>query len=197
VFTLLLGVSDATGASPFWEAVGRKFFGRDFTDVDIASGGRSRTFIAEVMPAYPLYVPLLPKPRSAARRAERSALLAYDIHLEEGFDRPLRRHLRRGPGAHRAGRRTACVKFAAERTVREAPHQRGDVAYMVSSGSGEAFRCVLADLPAEAADAAGAHGADAPLAADVRAALGVKDGDVVRCVPLHRRDDEDMKGDAA
>ncbi|WP_176087127.1 arginine N-succinyltransferase, partial [Burkholderia vietnamiensis] len=79
----------------------RKFFGRDFTDVDIASGGRSRTFIAEVMPAYPLYVPLLP----------------------------------------------------------EAAHQRGDVAYMVSSGSGEAFRCVLADLPAEAADAAGAHGA--------------------------------------
>jgi arginine N-succinyltransferase len=47
VFTLLLGVSDATGASPFWEAVGRKFFGRDFTDVDIASGGRSRTFIAK------------------------------------------------------------------------------------------------------------------------------------------------------
>ena len=85
--------------------------------------------------------------------------------------------------------RTACVKHGAERVVREAAHQQGDVAYMVSTGSGESFRCVLADLPGDAADA--------PLASDVRAALDVKDGDVVRCVPLHRRDDEDLKGDAA
>ncbi|MDI9690733.1 arginine/ornithine succinyltransferase subunit alpha, partial [Burkholderia cenocepacia] len=42
-----------------------------------------------------------------------------------------------------------------------------------------------------------ARGTDAPLAGDVRAALDVKEGDVVRCVPLHRRDDEDLKGDAA
>ena len=60
----------------------------------------------------------------------------------------------------------------------------------VSSGSGETFRCVLADLPGDAF-------AGAPLAGDVRAALNVKDGDVVRCVPLHQRDDEESKGDAA
>ncbi|MCQ4438170.1 arginine N-succinyltransferase, partial [Clostridioides difficile] len=29
VFTLLLGVSAGNGASPFWEAVGRKVFGRN------------------------------------------------------------------------------------------------------------------------------------------------------------------------
>ncbi|MDI9679594.1 arginine/ornithine succinyltransferase subunit alpha, partial [Burkholderia cenocepacia] len=67
-------------------------------------------------------------------------------------------------------------------------------AYMVSTGSGESFRCVLADLPGDTADA---RGTDAPLAGDVRAALDVKEGDVVRCVPLHRRDDEELKGDAA
>ncbi|MCA3857108.1 MAG: arginine N-succinyltransferase, partial [Burkholderia sp.] len=191
VFTLLLGVSDGNGASPFWEAVGRKFFGRDFTDVDIASGGRSRTFIAEVMPAYPLYVPLLPE---AAQRVlgepNETALLAYDIHLEEGFE-PDRfvDIFDAGPVLTAQVDRTACVKQASERVVREAAHQQGDVAYMVSTGSGESFRCVLADLPGDTADA--------PLAGDVRAALDVKDGDVVRCVPLHRRDDEDLKGDAA
>ncbi|OED10498.1 MULTISPECIES: arginine/ornithine succinyltransferase subunit alpha [unclassified Burkholderia] len=196
VFTLLLGVSDGNGASPFWEAVGRKFFGRDFTDVDIASGGRSRTFIAEVMPAYPLYVPLLPE---AAQRVlgepNETALLAYDIHLEEGFE-PDRfvDIFDAGPVLTAQVDRTACVKQASERVVREAAHQQGDVAYMVSTGSGESFRCVLADLPG---DAANAHGTHAPLAGDVRAALDVKEGDVVRCVPLHRRDDEDLKGDAA
>ena len=50
VFSLLLGVTDENGVSPFWEAVGRKFFGRNFADIEIESGGRSRTFIAEVMP---------------------------------------------------------------------------------------------------------------------------------------------------
>ena len=53
VFSLLLGVTDENGVSPFWEAVGRKFFGRNFADIEIESGGRSRTFIAEVMPTYP------------------------------------------------------------------------------------------------------------------------------------------------
>ncbi|MFW2400706.1 arginine/ornithine succinyltransferase subunit alpha, partial [Burkholderia pseudomallei] len=42
-------------------------------------------------------------------------------------------------------------------------------------------------------------GADAPLPADARAALGVADGDTVRCVPLHQRDGQptDQPGDAA
>jgi len=88
--------------------------------------------------------------------------------------------------------RIACVKHAAERTVREAARLQGEVAYMVSTGSGESFRCVLADLPDD-----DAHRDVAPLSGDVRAALDVKDGDVVRCVPLHRRDGEETKGGAA
>jgi hypothetical protein len=78
------------------------------------------------MPAYPLYVPLLPE---AAQRVlgepNESALLAYDIHLEEGFE-PDRfvDIFDAGPVLTAQVDRTACVKFAAERTVREAPHQR-------------------------------------------------------------------------
>ncbi|MBN3728616.1 arginine/ornithine succinyltransferase subunit alpha, partial [Burkholderia sp. Ac-20379] len=41
----------------------------------------------------------------------------------------------------------------------------------------------LADLPA----AASGNAVDAPLDAAARAALGVVDGDTVRCVPLHGR----------
>jgi arginine N-succinyltransferase len=190
VFSLLLGVTDENGVSPFWEAVGRKFFGRDFKDIEVESGGRSRTFIAEVMPSYPLYVPLLPE---AAQRVlgepDSKALLAYDIHLEEGFEPD--RYVDifdAGPVLTAQVDRSACVAKNETRTVREAVSKNagtGATTYLVASNRAGDFRCVLADLPVERA--AGAPG-DAPLAAAAREALGVQEGDAVRCVPLHQRD---------
>ncbi|MEA3119289.1 MAG: arginine N-succinyltransferase, partial [Paraburkholderia sp.] len=124
VFSLLLGVTDETdgsGTSPFWEAVGRKFFGRDFAEVEKISGGRSATFIAEVMPTYPLYVPLLPE---AAQRVvgepNAKSLLSYDIHLEEGFE-PDRfvDIFDAGPVLTAQMDRSACVKHNETRRVRE------------------------------------------------------------------------------
>jgi arginine N-succinyltransferase len=183
VFSLLLGVTDEAGTSPFWEAVGRKFFGRDFAQIEIASGGRSRTFIAEVMPTYPLYVPLLPE---AAQRVigepNAKALLSYDIHLEEGFE-PDRfvDIFDAGPVLTAQVDRSACVTFNEVRTVREAGAQAAadSRAYLVSSHRDGDFRCVLAELPPDRAS-------DAPLSGGVRAALDVVHGDTVRCVPLHR-----------
>jgi arginine N-succinyltransferase len=186
VFSLLLGVTEETGISPFWEAVGRKFFGRDFEQIDVASGGRSRTFIAEVMPSYPLYVPLLPE---AAQRVlgepNAHSLLAYDIHLEEGFE-PDRfvDIFDAGPVLTAQVDRSACVTGNETRTVREAPEQVASsdatAAYLVASNRAGEFRCALAELPIDRA-------AGAPLGSAIRAALGVVHGDAVRCVPLHRR----------
>ncbi|MGN6316287.1 arginine/ornithine succinyltransferase subunit alpha [Trinickia sp.] len=186
VFSLLLGVTDEAGASPFWDAVGRKFFARDFTQIEIASGGRSRTFIAEVMPTYPIYVPLLPE---AAQRVigepNEKALLSYDIHLEEGFE-PDRfvDIFDAGPVLTAQVDRSACVTFNETRTVREASEGAAAAvhdsrAYLVASNREGEFRCVLAELPRE-------RGEDAPLGAHARAALDAVHGDVVRCVPLHR-----------
>jgi arginine N-succinyltransferase len=45
--------------SPFWEAVGRKFFDIDFPKADYLSLLNKR-FIADLMPTHPLYFPLLP-----------------------------------------------------------------------------------------------------------------------------------------
>ncbi len=199
VFSLLLGVTDEAdeaGTSPFWEAVGRKFFGRDFAQIEIASGGRSRTFIAEVMPSYPLYVPLLPE---AAQRVigepNAKALLSYDIHLEEGFE-PDRfvDIFDAGPVLAAQVDRTASVIFNETRTVREASEDEaalaaGSRAYLVASNRDGDFRCVLADLPSEREN-------DAPLAAPVRAALELVHGDTVHCVPLHRSAGQAEEGDA-
>ncbi|MBB2928229.1 arginine/ornithine succinyltransferase subunit alpha [Paraburkholderia silvatlantica] len=186
VFSLLLGVTDETGASPFWEAVGRKFFGRDFKDIELASGGRSRTFIAEVMPAYPLYVPLLPEPaQRVLGEPDPSALLAYEIHLEEGFEPD--RYVDifdAGPVLTAQVDRTASVAGNETRTVREAAPATNleGAAYLVASQRAGEFRCVLATLPESGKGA----GMIAPLDASARAALDVQDGEPVRCAPLYR-----------
>ncbi|PLZ04383.1 arginine/ornithine succinyltransferase subunit alpha [Burkholderia sp. WAC0059] len=194
VFSLLLGVTDDAGVSPFWEAVGRKFFGRDFREIEVASGGRSRTFIAEVMPAWPIYVPLLPE---AAQRVlgepDARALLAWEIHLEEGFEPD--RYVDifdAGPVLTAQVERTASVRDNALRVVREVDGTAESAAddgarYLVASNRDGEFRCVLAMLPARRSSAAGEREvALAPLDAATRDALGVRGGDAVRCVPLHR-----------
>src|SRR5437868_11400082 len=59
-FASLAGWCDDTLASPFWDALGRKFFAMDFIDAERAvSGARNRTLIVELMPHYPVYVPML------------------------------------------------------------------------------------------------------------------------------------------
>ncbi len=179
VFSLMLGVTDDAGVSPFWEAVGRKFFGRDFEQVELESGGRSRTFIAEVMPSYPLYVPLLPAEaqRVLGEPAE-GALLAYDIHLEEGFE-PDRfvDIFDAGPVLTVAVERSASVTTNELRTVHEGAAQTG-TPYLVAAGGAHSFRTALATLPPTRADGA-------TLTAPMREALGVNEKDTVRCVPLH------------
>lgn len=76
--------------SPFWESVGRHFFMRDFQDINEMAGIHSKSFIAECMPPFPLYEPLL---TAAARQAIGSVHAAHsgaaaDLR-DEGF-RPSR-----------------------------------------------------------------------------------------------------------
>jgi len=54
------GIHDEVGQSPFWDAIGRRFFNMDFVQVEQAFATHSKTFIAELMPSHPIYVPLLP-----------------------------------------------------------------------------------------------------------------------------------------
>lgn len=58
VIAELRGVSDSSGTAPFWEGVGRHFFEIDFPKADWLSI-IDKSFIAELMPTDPIYVPLL------------------------------------------------------------------------------------------------------------------------------------------
>ncbi|KAA5547204.1 arginine N-succinyltransferase [Roseiconus nitratireducens] len=58
VITELRGVVDDQGHSPFWDALGRKFFRVEFPVADALSA-RDKRFIAELMPPHPIYIPFL------------------------------------------------------------------------------------------------------------------------------------------
>lgn len=49
------------GCSPFWDALGRKFFQMEFTEADRISAEKDNQFIMDLMPKYPIYTALLPQ----------------------------------------------------------------------------------------------------------------------------------------
>lgn len=59
------GVSDDEGHSPFWDNVGRHFFGMDFDVADKENGEGNSQFIAELVPHHPIYVDMLSKEAQA------------------------------------------------------------------------------------------------------------------------------------
>jgi len=60
VIAEMRGYSDEQGQSPFWDGLGRRFFNIEFSDADFLTGSGDKVFIAELMPKFPIYVPMLP-----------------------------------------------------------------------------------------------------------------------------------------
>jgi arginine N-succinyltransferase len=74
------------GASPFWQAVARPFFGGDFHQADLHNALHGNQFIADLMPRYPIYVTMLPPPAQAAiGRAHLDSEPARRLLEAEGF----------------------------------------------------------------------------------------------------------------
>ncbi|MCV2358829.1 arginine N-succinyltransferase [Paucibacter sp. TC2R-5] len=81
------GLADQAGQSPFWDAVGRRFFDMDYPQAEAVTGGRNKAFIADLMPHSPIYVPLLPEAAQwAIGQLHPVGELPFSILQEEGFD---------------------------------------------------------------------------------------------------------------
>lgn len=86
VIAELRGYIDESGVPPFWEAVGEKFFRKDYYTADILSGVGEKDFIDALMPKYPIYISLLPEnARRAIGRVHEHTEPAKGILLNEGF----------------------------------------------------------------------------------------------------------------
>lgn len=61
----LRGYRDREGRSPFWETIGEVFFDGNLSRVDMMKSFGRESFIKDLMPRHPLYIPLLPKKAQA------------------------------------------------------------------------------------------------------------------------------------
>lgn len=181
-FVPLAGVTDDKGGSPFWDALGRKFFQMDFLDAERTIGGaRNRTLIVELMPHYPVYVPLLPGDAQAVMgQIHPSGELAFNLLTAEGFEADEYIDIFDGGPilqAHKHALRT----FTSSLTLRVADAvgtRGGDAMYAVATGADQNFRAVTIRSPAlEEVNAVA-------LSADVQEILNVSPGDTVTCVRL-------------
>lgn len=87
VFAEMRGVSDGNGQSPLWDALGSKFFDMEFSEADMLSGLGNKSFIAELMPKYPIYLPMLPDAaRAVIGRVHENTAPALNMLQAEGFN---------------------------------------------------------------------------------------------------------------
>ena len=85
VIAEMRGIIDAQGRSPFWDAVGKHFFEVDFPQADYLTMA-DKEFIANLMPKYPLYIPLLPQAaQQVIGKVHPDTQPALKILTDEGF----------------------------------------------------------------------------------------------------------------
>jgi arginine N-succinyltransferase len=183
-FVPLAGVTDANGSSPFWEALGRKFFKMDFLDAErIIGGARNRTLIVELMPHYPVYVPLLPGDAQAAMgQIHPDGELAFNLMTEEGFEADDYIDIFDG-GPILQAHKNSLRSFSGSVVRRVALAEPGAacdalVTYAVAAGDERNFRAITVTCPAVDA------GELVYLAQDAQDALMVAPGDSVICVRI-------------
>ncbi len=175
----IVGYSDDNSESPFWDAVGRNFFDMSYAEAERFSGLKSRTFLAELMPHYPIYVPLLPDAaQEAMGQVHPRAQVTFDILLREGFETD--HYIDIFDGGPTLHARTSGIRSIAQSRmvpVCVATPSKGGRSYLVSNGQLQDFRAIVTELD-------WVPGKPVNLAAEAAEALGVTDGSSVRLVAV-------------
>lgn len=175
----IVGYSDAQSESPFWDAVGRNFFGMSYVEAEQISGLKSRTFLAELMPHYPIYVPLLPdSAQEAMGQVHPGVQVTFDILMREGFETD--NYIDIFDGGPSLYARTSSIRSIAQSRlapVRIAEPERGGRPYLVCNGQLQDFRAVLAELD-------WVPGKPVAVTTEVAEALGVGEGASVRLIAV-------------
>jgi arginine N-succinyltransferase len=85
VIAELRGRIDERGRSVFWESIGHHFFGIEFKKADVMVM-KNKRFIEELMPRYPIYIPMLPpEARMVIGEVHDDTRPAYRLLQQEGF----------------------------------------------------------------------------------------------------------------
>ncbi len=170
------------GHSPFWQALGKKFFDLPFENADYISATRGSQFIQDLMPKYPVYIGLLPeeaqecigKPHEVSAKAihmlEKEGFV-YDGYVDV-FDGGPTAHCRREQIQSVRDTRCYTVKIADDIADQE---QR----YMISNKSIKRYRVVVQPAHIE--------GKTATISLQSADVLGVRDGDTISLIAMTER----------
>ena len=175
----IVGYSDEAGDSPFWDAVGRNFFDMNYTEAERLCGLKSRTFLAELMPHYPIYVPLLPDAaQESMGQVHPRAQISFDILMREGFETD--HYIDIFDGGPTLHARTSGIRSIAQSRVvpvRIGEPSAGGRQCLVSNGQLQDFRAIVAELD-------WVPGKPVTLSFAAAEALGVGEGVSVRLVAV-------------
>jgi arginine N-succinyltransferase len=179
VITEIVGYSSDTGESPFWDALGKHFFDLPYVEAERLCGLQNRSFLAELMPHYPIYVPMLPQSAQACiGRIHPDGQEAFDILEREGFE--TNSYIDLFDGGPTLFARTPSIRSIAQtRTAvaRLSSHSGGKTPYLLSNDSLENYRAIVAELD---------WSADEPVMLDATQldALQLDNGGPVRLIAL-------------
>jgi len=152
----------------------------DYPQAEQLSGGRSKTFIAELMPQYPIYVPLLPADaKLAIGQLHPVAELPFSILLEEGFEADTYIDIFDG-GPTVEARMSTLRSIAGSRRLRvrrAQPPSGFRQSYLIANTATEEFRATIATLVITDDE-------QLLIAPELADRLEVADGDDVRVTPL-------------
>jgi len=179
VITEIVGYSDENGHSPFWDALGKHFFDLPYVEAERLCGLQSRTFLAELMPQYPIYVPMLPPEAQACiGRIHPDGQEAFDILEREGFETNSYIDLfDAGPTLYARTANIRSIARSQTATVRQQAQIDARGRYLVSNDALHGFRAIVAELD---------YQPDQPLSLTpaLCTALSVTDGSTIRLTAL-------------
>ena len=175
----VVGYSDEDGDAPFWDAVGRNFLGIGYAEAERLCGLNSRTMLAELMPSYPIYVPLLPdSAQEAIGQVHPRAQALFDILMREGFESEHYVDIfDGGPTVHARTASIASIAQSRRAVVRIGAPAPGGRAFLVANEQVQDFRALIVELDWE-------PGQPLTLPPPEAEALGVAEGGSVRVVAL-------------
>jgi len=185
IISELRGWVDENNQSPFWEAIGRHFFGMDFITADEINGRGNSQFISDLMPKFPIYTALLPESaRAVIGQPHKDGVPAKRLLEKEGFRFSGAVDIFDGGPEMEVHKRAIWTSRKSKEGALggTVEGQGSDPKHIVANPELDSFRVVLTNvvegasglwLPQEAADA-----------------LGLKEGDAVRYSPIDRADSD-------
>ena len=175
----IVGYSDADGNSPFWDALGKHFFDLPYVEAERLCGLQSRRFLAELMPQYPIYVPMLPlAAQECIGRIHPDGQEAFDILQREGFETNSYIDLfDAGPTLYARTANIRSITHSQTAQVHSQPQIDARGRYLLSNDALHGYRAIVAELDYQ-------PGQPLALTPALCAALNVSEGSPIRLIAL-------------